>query len=168
MSNKMDKTPNSSKAFKKWVARIDSLNNTWTQSELIYLRKAIGHCGLNDPAERALLFSLFNRKCAEATLRILPEHDLLGQNYLLSKSLMKNGKPRKRNILSEEQLNVMKVLDHHTIDGLKRCAGNNIFPVYTAYGKNGNWFSYTGCMYEHMEIVGDGNCLLGMNEVNYV
>lgn len=156
MKSKTGKQLNSSKSFKKWADRIAKGSHTWLQSELIYLRKAVGHCGLNDPAERALLFSLFNCKCQENILRILPEHDALGQNYLLSRSLMKNGKPRKRNKLDPDQIRIMQCLDYHTIDGLKRCDGNQILPVYVAHDKMGNWFSYTGTMYEMMEIVDDG------------
>lgn len=168
MKNKMDKQPNSSKSFKKWADRIQKGSHIWLQSELIYLRKAIGHCGLQNPGERALLFSLFNQRCQEIVLRILPEHDLLGQNYLLSKSLTQSGKMRKSNRLSDEQIAVMQSLNFHTIDGLKRCGGNQILPVYVAHDKMGNWFSYTGTVYEMMEIVDEGVYCHKPDEVNHV
>ena len=145
-----------SKSFKKWASRIASDNLVWTQSELIYLRKAIGYCGLKDVGERHLLFSLFNQRCKDVQLRILPEHDLLGQNYMLSNSLKRNGSPRKHCILDEGQIKIMQCLSFHAIGGLMRCGGNTILPVYVAFDNIGNWFSYTGTMYALIEIVDKG------------
>lgn len=140
-----------SKAFKKWSARIENGPLTWTEHEIIYLRKAIGYCGLKSNDERQILRYKFQVYCEKNCVVITKVHDRKGQNYMLSKSLKQNGQLRKNNKLSGKQIEIMKALDFHRIIGLYNTAGNNILPVYRAVSKVGS-FDYTGATYEIITI----------------
>lgn len=48
-----------SKAFKKWVARIEDTTTPWSEQDIIYFRKAVGSSGIKDIAERELLRRMF-------------------------------------------------------------------------------------------------------------
>lgn len=150
---------NKSKAFTKWLARVKDTKTAWTESEVIYFRKAIGICGLKDQEERLILKMEFEERASNKGYSILPEHNEKGRNYLLSKSLKKNGQVRKGSKLGARELDIMLNLKHHKLTALyPQCNGFGqalgYLPVYTAYDRKGNHFQYIGATYEMMQIVG--------------
>lgn len=145
-----------STAFKKWKARIENLSCPWTENDIIYFRKAVGHNGLQDPAERALLISLFNTMISDTDgVFITEQHSRKGQIYLLENSLKKNGDPRKQNIFGEYELHILKNLSHHLFVGLYRnglfC--DHYFPIYRAVDKDGNYMDYVGATYSQCVVL---------------
>lgn len=152
----------STKAFKKWVARIEDTTTPWSEQEVIYFRKAIGSAGLKDAAERGLLRRMFNEKAlAEPGYRITAAHDIKGQQYMLSKSLKLNGTVRRGNKLGQFELAVMKNLSHHLFVGLYRPQENlNYFlPIYRAISITGAYFDYVGATYEMVKVINAGPLL---------
>lgn len=146
-----------SKAFKKYEELLKNKKHVFTQSEIIYFRKAIGVAGLKNIHERQELINLFmdNQK----GYRITREHDELGRNYLISKSLKKNGQFRKGSKLGERELNILYNFSHHMFMGLQSQNSNRGFydnwylPIYRAYDKKGNYFDYIGTVYEQVRVL---------------
>lgn len=140
-------------AYKKWLARIEDKKTAWTEQEIIFFRRAIGQCGLKDPAERALLRSLFADAVENEGYKITREQDMKGLRYLLDKSLKKNGEHRKGSKFGTFELAVLLHFSHHTLSGLYRdtyC--EHYLPIYRAYDTEGNWFEYVGTTYEQIQI----------------
>jgi len=145
-----------SKSFKKWLARIEDTKTPWTEHDIIYFRKAIGHSGLKDRSEAELLYSRFDKMVDKiGGYRITSEQDEKGRVYLLDSSLKKNRQPRKMNKLGGFEIGVLKNLDFHFFCGLYN---NNpyyehYFPVYRAVAKDGTYFEYIGATYFQVEVL---------------
>lgn len=146
-----------SRAFKKWLKRIEDTETPWTEKDIIYFRKAVGSSGLKDPTERALLRSLFVQTAESiGGYRITREHCAKGTGYVLSKSLRQDGRPRKGCIFTPWQLGIFQNLQEHRLVDLW-FNGNAYFhhflPVYRAIAKFGDTVDYVGTTYSLMRVI---------------
>lgn len=143
-------------AFDRWLKRVKDVITPWTEHEIIYFRKAIGVSGLVDPAERAFLRSEFEACAASIGYRITAEQDSKGRGYLLSMSLRRDGRTKRKGcILGDHELCVLKELDRHYLVGLAS-NGPCFLPVYRAVAVGGESFDYIGATYEMVRVVAVG------------
>jgi hypothetical protein len=147
-----------SKAFKRWKARIEDTKTPWTEKEIVYFRAAIGKSGLARDEERHTLKDLFKEMIDNTGgVRITQVQDIKGQQYLLNNSLKLNGEPRKNNILGSMELNILKTLDYHLFVGVYNPVGfqgfDSYLPIYRAISTSGAFFEYTGTVYDQITII---------------
>lgn len=145
------------KAFKKWLKRIEDVTTPWTEQEIIYFRKAVGSSGLGDPAERALLRDKFAETVERiGGYRITREHCQKGTGYVLTKSLRKDGHLRKGSKFTKWQLGTFQNLSHHLLVDLY-FSGNqyrdHYLPVYRAVSKMGDSVDYIGATYDMIQVI---------------
>jgi hypothetical protein len=146
-----------SKAYKKWEARINDLTTPWTESDVIYFRKATGHSGLKDRGERVALQALFRDTIGHAGFdgyRITRQHDVKGQAYVISNSQRVDGQLRKGSKFSARELQVFKQLEHHLLVGMwfPQYGNDCWFPIYRAVSPVG-YVEYVGVTYEQMTVI---------------
>ena len=149
-----------SKTASKWLARINDTTTPWSESEIIYFRKAVGYCGLKNVDEREMLLTAFQKKCdAINGYMITEEQSLKGQHYLLTNTVKKSGQYRKGAKLGDRELDIMRNLSHHLFVGLYaeyNGAGEvmSYLPIYRAVSiMVSASFEYVGTRYEQLEVV---------------
>lgn len=144
------------KTYSKWVARVNDAERPWTESEIIYCRKATGHCGLKSHDERIALTALLRDTLADiGGYKITAEQDAKGCEYLLSQSVRKNGEKRKGCKLAEFDIAVLTRFSHHLFVGMyyPQHGFNHWFPIYRAVAVDGSWFEYVGCTYSQLSVL---------------
>lgn len=144
--------------YKKWMERIQDTERPWTESEIIYFRKAIGAAGIKDAEVRKELHNLFWDTLHGndySIYRITDEHSTKGQRYLLERSLRRDGGYRKNSKLGYREIGILRALSHHLFVGLYRPQGglDYYLPVYRAVALDGQWFEYVGATYEQVIIL---------------
>lgn len=146
-----------SKAYVKWLARIQDTDTPWSEQDIVYFRKAIGSSGLSSVSERADLKARFEALAVGGSYKIGHGHSNKGATYLLNKSLRKDGARRKGCKLGERELAVLRDISHHLFVGLYN-QGQHIYesylPVYRAVAADGSTFEYVGATYDLVQIVG--------------
>lgn len=148
------------KAYDKWllVLQEKSKGKAWTEGEIIYFRKAIGIAGIQDGQLRINLRNAFYHYMPDVGYKITTEQSEKGRNYLLAKSLKKNGQFRKGNKLGSRELSILKTLKEHRLielyDASTNMYGHYYYPVYRAISKSKETFEYTGIWYEALTVVG--------------
>ena len=145
------------KAYIKWLNLIDSkrenFNAPWSESEIIYFRKAIGLAGINDVKLRSNLLDYFNSSMPDEGFNITLDQKEKGINYLLSNTYKKNGTLRKNNIFGTFELNVLKQYEDFKLISLYEYGnGGYYLPVYRCISKNGSYFDYLGTVYSQIKI----------------
>lgn len=145
-----------SKSYRKWEARINDHASPWTESEIVYFRKATGPFGLKDRGERVALQALFRDTLTDIDgYRITRQQDVKGQAYVLTKSLKKNFERRKGCKFTDLELKVFKELEHHLLVGMyfPQHGLEWWLPVFRAIGGDGAWVEYVGAPYELMVVL---------------
>lgn len=138
-----------SKSYNRWLTRVKDFQTPWTEKEIIYFRKAVGQAGIKNSTERMdLLMRVSGRK-----YRITTDHSEKGRNYLLNKTLKRNGGLRKGAKLGRRELQILRNLSHHNFVGLYEYCPGYYFPIYEAVSLNGKTFSYIGCTYSQLEVL---------------
>lgn len=155
----MSDSINKNKTYLKWFALCSDV--VWTESDIIYFRKAIGMSGLKDDRLRSALYRTFIDRMPEGGYRLTREQQSKGTQYLLSKSLKQNGERRKGCILGTHEIGIL--LDpsvQHTLthlapqyNGLDEVLA--YMAVYRASAR-GRWFEYLGTSYEQSEVTAIG------------
>jgi hypothetical protein len=155
-----------SKSYKKWKDLINSkmrcYNAPWTESEIVFFRKAIGYCGLKDVELRSKLHDHFHDHMPKEGYNISMDQAQKGINYLRSKTYKLNGDLRKGNIFGEFERSVINNFRHFKFVGLypqTNGTGETLgyLPVYRCIAENGCYFDYTGTAYQAIEILGVGS-----------
>ena len=140
------------KANKQWMQKLQDANHIWTENEIKYFIKAIGHCGSeykNFLKEEYFLSNVSIRK-------ITKEQMTKGINYLLAKSFKQNGQLRKTNKLGMKELSILKDCIRVEWIALKEYKDfvYNYLPIYRYTDFKGNYFDATGTVYSLLEVVG--------------
>lgn len=150
---------NSNKSYEKWFAKCSDVQ--WTESDVIYFRKAIGLSGLHHSELRVSLRNRFYHSMPINGYRLTREQQDKGTEYLLSKSLKKDGSRRKGCKLGTYELGILlSAKVQHSLVGLHDNSGpithgNHYLPVYRAQA-NGRYFDYIGAVYDMVEVIGIG------------
>lgn len=141
-----------SKAYDKWLNRVNDYKTPWTEQEIIYFRKAIGLAGIKDSNLRADLYHSFVDQAG--IYNITQEQSEKGRQYLLDKSLKRNGQMRKGSKLTERELAVLRdpTMIHYFV-GLWGIGGHYL-PIYRAQTESEAAFEYTGTTYDRMMVFG--------------
>lgn len=144
----------STKAYDKWLSRVNNAETPWSEQEIIYFRKAVGASGIQDACLRETLREKFADVAYSPGYRITREHSEKGRAYLLAKSLKKDGTPRKGCRLGDFELGVLRNLEEHRLVGLERAsAGEHYWPIYRAIAEDGTSFDYVGATYELVQVI---------------
>lgn len=142
-----------SKAYDRWCKRIKDTKTPWTAGEIRAFRKAIGSCGLKEVHLRQSLLAAFERM--RPYYAITKEQSEKGRDYLLNKSLRRDGKQRKGNKLGTREIDILldKRMIHYFV-GVRPMGGNYV-PIYRAVitGKDYRYFEYTGTSYNQLEVI---------------
>ncbi len=135
-------------AFEKWVCMLDE-RSEWSEGEIIAFRKALGHCGFKDPAQKQELLKRFRTRAELGCYRITRQQAVKGQTYLLKNSLKLNGEMRSGCKLGWKEIKILKELDHHLLVGME--------PQYNAFGKLTHYLPiYRAISFPHsFEYIGD-------------
>lgn len=140
------------KSYKKWMTLItktqDWFNAPFSENEIVYLRKAVGQCGLKDPVLRADLKRHFYASMPDTGYNITLEHSDKGIKYLRENTYKKNGNTRKNNIFNEFERSVIDDFSHFKFVGLYRQGMSDyVLPLYECVSNSGDSFTYTGNVY---------------------
>jgi len=140
------------KASRQWMQKLQDAKHLWTENEIKYFIKAIGHCGSEYKdflKEEYFLNDIYNRE-------ITKEQMIKGITYLLSNSFKQNGELRKTNKLGIKELNILKDCIKVEWVALKEYGDfvYNYLAIYRYTDSKGNYFDATGTVYSLMEIVG--------------
>ena len=150
----------SNKTLKKWCDLIDKKgemqNAPFSEHEIIYLRKAIGPSGIKESGASDYLYDYFYDNKPHCDYNITTEHGRKGIEYLLKNTFKKNGNLRKNNIFNEYHINIIKDYSFFTFSGLYNVGNGYMLPLYKCYDSKGNYFEYTGNVYECIVITGTG------------
>jgi hypothetical protein len=86
---------------------------------------------------------------------LTPEHTEKGINYLISKTYTLNGKLRKNNKFSGDELVILANFDKFKLIGFfcEPEFNNTYVPVYRVFDKNGKYFDYTGVRYDFIRVL---------------
>lgn len=141
------------KTFKKWKQVLEN-RDFITERDLISIRNVINRAFAtgNDEAVQYAnkLLLIFEIK----TFRLEQEHSEKGTNYILSKSLKKNGEYRKNNkITSAHEYILHGDGIKHVLIGLYNIGegrATHFVPLYRVISDNG-YFKYTGVAYPLMK-----------------
>ena len=146
------------KAYTKWMDKIETVQVA-TEKDVIYLSKAIGYYGLTHENERFALRCALAKRLDEGGIHLTPEHQRKGTDYLLGKSLRKDGTRRKGCKLGTRELGILLSADvgHKWVSIFPQYNGMGFvmgyLPIYRAYTDDGRSFEYTGTTYDQMEVV---------------
>lgn len=140
----------------KWMRRVLDIETPWTEHEIIYFRRAVGVSGIRDEDAKAVLRSMFTETATAGRYRITTSQDEKGRAYLLSKSLLRNGTPRKGCRLGARELDILSNFSHHTLIGLYRpqAGYEHFLPIYKMHSLDGRSFEYVGTVYEQLLVTG--------------
>jgi hypothetical protein len=130
---------------------------TITESEIIYLRKAL-NVSLNYVNEDYMYAKELLFKSSEKPRSLSPEHTQKGIEYLNKKLFRLNGQLRrlKVNPFSEREIGIIKNFKKFLFVGLYNNSDNmrkNYVAVYRCVAKNGEWFDYTGVIFDIIRVV---------------
>jgi hypothetical protein len=145
------------KAYANWLDKLESAE-VFTENDVIYLRKAIGYSGLADEGQRhALKYELYKRLSGRG-IRLTLAQQRKGTEYLLGKSLRKDGKPRKGCKLNAREIAILQSrnVTHRWVDIYPQANGFGkvlgYLPVYRAEA-GADSFDYVGTVYDLMTVV---------------
>lgn len=155
------------KSYNKWtnliINKLKWENAPFTESEVIYLRKAIGPSGLKD---RDLAYDLsqhFTDLMPRDGYNITLEHQQKGIDYLRDNTFKKSGKLRKNNIFNEYCINILNNYKEFKFVGLHEqvnfygYSSGHVLPIYRCIAEDGTYFDYTGTMYSMIEVLDHGS-----------
>lgn len=139
------------KVATKWITKLSDADYIWTESDIIYFRKAIGLNGIKDSEVRRYLMKMFDKYNEQFDgFRITGEQQQKGTNYLVKNTYKQNGELRKGNKLGQVEREILSEVVQHRLDGMYY-HGGYFLPVYKAIDVKGNWFTYIGTQYEQLQ-----------------
>lgn len=152
-----------SKALNKWKEvinkKIKYSNAPFQENEIIYLRKAVGPCGIKDPELRHELRQHFRDLMPEDGYNITEEQKQRGIKYLRENTYKLNGSLRKNNIFTEFERHVIDNYVDFKLVGLYPCPNyfggdtGYTLPIYRCIAKDGSSFDYLGTCYKMIKVI---------------
>lgn len=131
----------------------------FTESELIYFRKAINGSSKMDVDFRIHLVNAFNDKAESKGIQLEESQQVKGYLWLKDKCYKRNGTLRKSPVLAGTfERDILENYSHFTCSGLFQASDNayaNYVPIYRMYAKDGRWFEYA-CNMGQITIIGIG------------
>jgi len=145
----------SEKTKKKWLGKLNARPCVLTEQDIIYLRSHYRKLEKERDSGAAEFRATFYDTLASTAIKLTKEHSEKGRQYLLDKSLKKNGDRRKNCKLTEKQLNVLRCPDlyHYLVDISDDFSTSGKIPIYRAVAADGSYFDYTGVPYFRLEVL---------------
>lgn len=149
------------KTFAKWLARVLDTTTPWSENDIIYFRKAVGHCGIKDVELRRILVDKFNETVSKiGGYDITPDQSNKGLDYIKSVAMRRDGTPSqsKDNCFGAREISIMNDFSKFTFAGLYEQVNGigevmGYLPIYETFGTDGNSFEYVGAAKGIMQVV---------------